>query len=112
MLEAAKEVDFDYSPFRIILDILRATAILAAAECRWEELFAAYEDLVGTFSQKGFRWKHAHTLCDWGDVLASRGESSDFESAEVLYNQAKDIYKDLEATWYQEQVEKRLQHMS
>ena len=111
-LEAAKEVDFEYSPFHRIIDISRATASLATAECRWEESFAAYEDLIETFSQKGFRWKHAHTLCDWGDALVSRGESDDFESARGLYNQALEIYKDLEARWYQEQVENRLERIT
>jgi tetratricopeptide (TPR) repeat protein len=107
-LEAAKEGEFDYSPFWNNISISRATAYLAAAEGRWGESFAAYEDLVETFSQKGYRWKHAHTLCDWGDGLVSRGETADLEAARKLYNQSIEIYDDLEASWYRKQVEKRL----
>ena len=80
-LKAAKAVKFDEAPFRKNINISKATAYLAAAEGRWEESFVAFEDLIETFSQKGYRWKHAHTLCDWGDALVSRGESSDLEAA-------------------------------
>jgi predicted ATPase/class 3 adenylate cyclase len=107
-LEAAKEVEFDYSPFWQSINISRATAHLAGAEGRWEESFAAYEDLIETFSQKGYRWEHAHTLCDWGDVYVSRGEPTDLEAARKLYNQSMEIYDDVGAAWYKEQIEKRL----
>ena len=85
---------------------------MANAEGHWEESFATFENLVEAFSQKGYRWEHAHTLCDWGDAHVLRGEPSDIEAARVLYKQAFDIYADLEATWYQEQVEKRLEKVA
>jgi tetratricopeptide (TPR) repeat protein len=107
-LEAAKQVEFDFSPFRKNINISRATAHLAAAEDHWEKSFVAYEDLIDTYFQKGYRWKHAHTLCDWGDAHVSRGESLDLEAARKLYNQSIEIYEDLEASWYRKQVEKRL----
>jgi hypothetical protein len=111
-LEAAKDVDIDSSPFYRIINISTATARLATAECRWEESFTAYTYLIEIFSQKGFRWKHAHTLCDLGDALVSRGEDIDIESAHDLYEKSIEIYKDLEATWYQEQVENRLSRIT
>ena len=107
-LEAAKQVEFDYLPFRNKINISRATAHLAVAEGRWEKASDIFEDLIETFSQKGYRWEHAHTLCDWGDALVSRGEPPDLEAARELYNQALELYDDLEASWYKEQVEKRL----
>jgi tetratricopeptide (TPR) repeat protein len=107
-LETAKQVEVHYPSFERIISISKATAHLAAAEDNWEKSFSTFEDLIETFSQKGYRWEHAHTLCDWGDALVSRGDFDDFESARELYNQSLELYKDLEATWYQEQVEKRL----
>jgi tetratricopeptide (TPR) repeat protein len=111
-LEAAILVEDDNSPFWNYMNISRATAHLAASEHRWEESFDAYQDLIETFSQRGYRWDHAHTLSDLGDALISRGESNDIETARELYNQAIEIYTDLEASWYQEQVEKRLNSAS
>ena len=89
--------------------ISKATAYLASSEGRWEESFNEFEYLTKTYSQKGHRWAHAHTLCDWGDAHVSHGEIADLEAARSFYTQTIEIYKDLEATWYQEQVEKRLE---
>ena len=100
--------EFDFEPFWQNINILRATAHLAVAEGHWEESFAAYEDLIETYSQKGYRWKQAHTLCDLGDAHVSRGEITDLDAARKLYNQALEIYDDLGAAWYREQVEQRL----
>ncbi len=107
-LESAKLVKDDSFSFWNYLNITKATACLAASEGRWEESFDSYEDLVETYSQKGYRWEHAHTLCDWGDALVSRGETPNLEAAQELYNQALDIYDNLGAAWYRGQVEKRL----
>jgi hypothetical protein len=65
--------------------------------------------MIETFSQKGYRWEHAHTLCDWGDALVSRGETADLEAARELYNQSIEIYNDLGAAWYKGQVEIRFE---
>ena len=111
-LEAAKQVKDESSPFFDHINISWATAILAATEGRWQESVKAFKDLTDIFSLKGYRWEHAHTLCDWGDALVSRSEAKDFKAARDLYNQAIEIYNDLEATWYLEQVEKRLERIT
>ncbi|UCE01057.1 MAG: AAA family ATPase [Chloroflexota bacterium] len=107
-LEEAKLVKDDYSQFWNHVNISRATANLAASEGRWEDAIETFEDLTKTFADKGYRWNHARYLCDWADSLISRGEPNHIENARDLYKQAFDIYAYLEATWYQEQVEKRL----
>jgi len=107
-LEAAKQETDDFSTFWDYLDIAKATAFLAASEGRWAESFEVFRDLTETYAQKGYRWEHAHTLCDWGDALVSRGESPNLEAARKLYNQALEIYDDLKATWYRKQIEKRI----
>ena len=111
-LETAKEVNLDDSPFQKKINISKATAHLAVAESRWDDSFAAFEDLSKKFSQKGYRWELAHTLCDLGDAHVSRGEIADLEAARKLYNQAVEIYSDLEASWYKGQVEKRLERIT
>ncbi len=108
-LEAAKLIKDDFTPFWSNINVLKATAYISAANGHWEESIGAYENLIAIFSQKGFRWKHAHTLSDWGDTLVSRGETADLEAAGKLYNQAIEIYDDLEAAWHKEQVERRLE---
>jgi predicted ATPase/class 3 adenylate cyclase len=107
-LEQAKLIKDYSSPFGDYVLISRATAYLAASEDRWEEAFEVYEDLIENLSHKGFRWEHAHALCDWGDAHVSRGESADLEAARKLYDQSLEIYDDLEALWYRKQIEKRL----
>ena len=98
----------DQSPFWNLTNISRAIAYLAASEGRWDQSFDAFENRIEALSQKGYRWDHAHTLCDWGDALVLRGETPDLEAAQKLYNQALAIYDNLGAAWYGEQVEKRL----
>jgi hypothetical protein len=107
-LDAAKQEKKDQSPFWNLTNISRAIAYLAASEGRWDQSFVAFENRIEALSQKGYRWDHAHTLCDWGDALVSRGESPDLEAARKLYNQALEIYDILGASWYRKQVEKRL----
>jgi serine phosphatase RsbU (regulator of sigma subunit) len=86
-----------------------AEAMMARADRRWREAVAAFERTANFAAALGVRWWWAHSLQGWATVHLTRGEPSDLERARALLREAGTIFSELEAPYYVDMIEQRLQ---
>ena len=82
---------------------------MARVEGNWPEALAGFERAASTGAALGVRWWWAHVLRGWAGVHTARGEPSDLEKARALLLEAGTILRELNAPYYANLVESRLQ---
>jgi tetratricopeptide (TPR) repeat protein len=70
--------------------VVRAEAVVAAAEHRFRDAEAGFERAIGIFERYSVPWEEAETLYHWGRALADAGENG---SANEKFDSAIDIYR-------------------
>jgi serine phosphatase RsbU (regulator of sigma subunit) len=86
-----------------------AEAMMAQAERRWTEAMAAFERAANSGAALEVRWWWAHSLQGWAAAHLARGEAADLERARALLREAGSIFRVLDAPYYVDMVERRLQ---
>jgi DNA-binding SARP family transcriptional activator/predicted ATPase len=98
--------DWPFPPVEAAL--LWADGRLAAAEKRWSEALAAWENLVEIYGEGGRRWDRARTLVDWAAVYTARGEPADISRARSLLQESHALFQKMSIASYAELVQARL----
>jgi tetratricopeptide (TPR) repeat protein len=103
--EARKWLDMAYERYeeplfrnnRCLLHCSGARARLLAAERRWEEAWAAFEELIEIAGDSGFRHFRGRHLFEWGKARLERGEEGDHERGKKLMAEALGEFEDMGA---------------
>ncbi|MBN2149059.1 MAG: protein kinase [Anaerolineales bacterium] len=82
------------------LDKKWCESALAVAEGRWEEAIAGYQEMETHLTRAGRRWHLARVLLDWGEAFARHAAQGDAQKARSLYQQAIEIFTQLDANGY------------
>jgi tetratricopeptide (TPR) repeat protein len=87
-------------------------ATVGAAEQRWPDAWAAYEDVIDKLTQAGMRWYRAQVLRDWAEAHLARGQTGDGGRARELMREAMGDFTAIGAPYYAQQLQERLEAMN
>jgi predicted ATPase/class 3 adenylate cyclase len=85
---------------------------LAIAEKDWDAAVEALVRFVKFAEQTGFRWQHARSLLEWGDVCLARGAVGDLDKARELYQQSLEMFTEMGADGYMQVAAQRLKDLN
>jgi predicted ATPase len=89
-----------------------AEARLRAAERRWPEAMAAFDQTLQIVQRVGWRWYTARIECEWAEVYLARGEPGDHERAVVLLTEALSEFGAMRIPYFATQTRERLNAIS
>lgn len=87
-------------------------ARLRAAEKRWPEASAAYQETRRIAQQLGWRWYMARIGCEWAEVYIARGEPGDQELANALLIEAITEFEAMHIPYFANEARERLTTIS
>ncbi len=85
-----------------------ARARVAAAEGKWVQALAAFEETTRIQASMGMRWYRAQTLREQAEAHLSRGKPGDRERAVELLREAQAAFEEMDVLKYAARVTERL----
>jgi len=80
---------------------------LAAAQGQWETALEGYQQAVHHMDKAGMNWYKARILMSWSEDLIRRGEPGDRERARGLLAEAAEIFEQIHAPVYAQQLREK-----
>jgi tetratricopeptide (TPR) repeat protein len=88
-----------------------AHADVLAAEKRWAESFAAFQESADLLVYAEMRFDRSIFLQDWAQARLQRGQPEDLERARELYNEALAEFEDMGSPGYVVRIQARLDEL-